>query len=187
MCVEKLINASADIKQNGIGVATNYGIEEGDAKELQYIVDTSNAIITNGRCVFDLSIVRGQGYYTGTVYEAYTDGFGGAIGGGGRYDKMVEKLIGINVPTVGFGMGFEPVNLILTEREMMKKDRLKIALIYNAEDDYATVLKKKKELMQQYSVSTYLRAKNMKAMLYRLKFANFDGFMSMQDTEIKMI
>ncbi len=185
--VENLINASADIKQNGLNVATNYGIADEDAKELQYIIDTANSIITNGRAIFDLSIVRGQGYYTGTVFEAYTDGFGGAIGGGGRYDKMIEKLIGINVPAVGFGMGFEPVNIILTERAMMQKDKLKIALVYNVEDDYANVLKKKKELMQQYSVSTYLRAKNMKAMLDRLKFANFDGFISMNDSEIKMI
>ena len=144
-------------------------------------------MVSNCRCVFDLSIVRGQGYYTGTVYEAYTDGFGGAIGGGGRYDKMVEKLIGINVPAVGFGMGFEPVNIILMEREMTQKEKLKIALIYNSEDDYSKVLNKKKELMQQYSVSTYLRAKNMKALLDRLKFANFDGFMTMQDDEVKMI
>lgn len=185
--VENLINASTDIKQNGLSVATNYGISDDDAKELQYIIDTANSIITNGRAIFDLSIVRGQGYYTGTVFEAYTDGFGGAIGGGGRYDKMIEKLIGINVPAVGFGMGFEPVNIILTERAMMQKDKLKIALIYNAEDDYANVLKKKKELMLKYSVSTYLRAKNMKAMLDRLKFANFDGFISMNDSEIKMI
>ena len=185
--VEKLISASADIKENGLNVATKYGIAEDDANELQYIVNTANNVVSNGRCVFDLSIVRGQGYYTGTVYEAYTDGFGGAIGGGGRYDKMVEKLIGVNVPAVGFGMGFEPVNIILMEREMTQKEKLKIALIYNSEDDYSKVLNKKKELMQQYSVSTYLRAKNMKALLDRLKFANFDGFMTMQDDEVKMI
>lgn len=185
--VSKLIKASADIKQNGLNTATKYGVAEADVAELQYIIDTVNSATENGKCEFDLSIVRGQGYYTGTVYEAYTDGFGGAIGGGGRYDNMVEKLIGINVPAVGFGMGFEPVNIILTERGMMKKDKLKIALIYNAEDDYAKVLDKKKQLMNKYSVSTYLRAKNMKAMLDKLKFANFDGFISMQDDEIKTI
>ena len=64
---------------------------------------------------------------------------------------------------------------------------MKIALIYNKEDDYAKVLSRKKELMQTYAVSTYVRPKNMKAMLDKLKFANFDGFISMQDENIKTL
>ena len=139
------------------------------------------------KIVYDVTIIRGQGYYTGTVFEAYTEGFGGAIGGGGRYDKMIEKLIGINVPAVGFGMGFEPVNIILTEQNKMLKDKLKIALFYDKDEDYSKVLAKKCELMNTYAVSTYVRPKNMKAMLDRLKFANFDGFVSMQDDEVKII
>ncbi len=184
--IAKLINASADIKQNGLNKAVNYGVGEEVVHKMQYLLDTVNGVITNGKCVFDLSIVRGQGYYTGTVYEAYTEGFGGAIGGGGRYDKMIEKLIGINVPAVGFGMGFEPVNLILNEQNKMQKDKLKIALIYDEQDDYRQVLKFKRELMQTYAVSTYLRAKNMKSLLDRLKFANFDGFISLKDNEPKL-
>lgn len=185
--ISTLIKASADIKQNGLSVASNYGILAQDIDEMNYIIDTSNSVISNGRCVFDLSIIRGQGYYTGTVYEAYADGFGGAIGGGGRYDKMIEKLIGINVPAVGFGMGFERVCIILNEQGKMQKNKLKIALIYDKMDDYAKVLAKKYTLMKDYCVSTYLRAKNMKAMLDRLKFANFDGFIVMQDNVVKMI
>ncbi|MBQ7798782.1 MAG: ATP phosphoribosyltransferase regulatory subunit [Clostridia bacterium] len=185
--VAKLIKASADIKANNLCKAINYGVDQQVIDDMQYIIDTCNKVITNGRCVFDLSIVRGQGYYTGTVYEAYTEGFGGAIGGGGRYDKMIEKLIGINVPAVGYGMGYEPVNLILKEQGKLEKTKLKVALIYNKEDDYAEVLSRKQQLMQQYSVSTYVRAKNMKAMLDRLKFANFDAFINMQDNEIKML
>ena len=185
--ITKLVNASADIKQNGLKLALNYGVAEADVLEMEYIINTANSVITNGKCIFDLSIVRGQGYYTGTVFEAYTEGFGGAIGGGGRYDKMIEKLIGINVPAVGFGMGFEPVNIILTEQNKMLKDKLKIALFYDKEEDYAKVLAKKYELMNKYAISTYVRPKNMKAMLDKLKFANFDGFISMQDCEVKMI
>ena len=185
--VSILIKASEDIKKNGLNVASNYGVSSQDIDEMKYIIDTSNIVISNGKCEFDLSIIRGQGYYTGTVYEAYADGFSGAIGGGGRYDKMIEKLIGINVPAVGFGMGFERVYIILSEQQKMQKDKLKIALIYDKADDYAKVLIKKRELMKDYCVSTYLRAKNMKAMLDRLKFANFDGFAVMSDGEIKII
>ncbi len=184
--IKKLVDASADIKANGLSVAINYGVSEEYVKELQYIIDTSNSVITNGKCIFDLSIVRGQGYYTGTVYEAYTDGFGGAIGGGGRYDNMVEKLIGVSVSAVGFGMGFEPVNIVLQEQGKLLKDKQKIALIYDKSENYADVLAIKNKLMEKYAVSTYIRPKNMKAMLDRLQFANFDGFYSTSNQEIKM-
>ena len=121
------------------------------------------------------------------LFRDFFKSFGGAIGGGGRYDKMIEKLIGINVPAVGFGMGYEPVNIVLKESGKLVKDRLKVALIYNKEDDYAKVLKRKKQLMEKYSVATYLRAKNMKAMLDKLKFGNFDAFINLNDSDIKMI
>lgn len=185
--VAKLIKASSEIKSKGLDEAEKYGVSISDIEEINYIINTANSVITNGKCVFDLSIVRGQGYYTGTVYEAYTDGFGGAIGGGGRYDKMVENLIGINVPAVGFGMGYEPVNIVLKENGKLQKEKLKVALIYNKEDDYAEVLKRKNQLMEKYSVATYLRAKNMKAMLDKLKFGNFDAFINLNDEDIKMI
>lgn len=185
--VAKLINASSEIKTKGLNEAEKYGVTANDIDEINYIINTVNSIITNGKCEFDLSIVRGQGYYTGTVYEAYTEGFGGAIGGGGRYDRMVENLIGISVPAVGFGMGYEPVNIVLKESGKLQKEKLKVALIYNKEDNYTEVLKRKKQLMEKYSVATYLRAKNMKAMLDKLKFGNFDAFINFGDTEIKII
>ena len=185
--IKSLVQSVDDIGARGLRAAVNYGVNEEDVRNIETIINTCNKVISNGKCVFDLSIVRGQGYYTGTVYEAYTEGFGGAIGAGGRYDKMVEKIIEVDVPAIGFSIGFERVLIILTERENMKKEKLKIALIYDKEDVYANVLTKKQELMKQYSVSTYARPKNMKAMLDRLKFANFDGFISMQDDKIKMI
>ncbi len=185
--VNALINASSDINQNGLQVASQYGVEQSIVDDMQYIIDTCNKVVTNGKCVFDLSIVRGQGYYTGTVFEAYAEGFAGAVGGGGRYDKMVGKIIGVDVPAIGFSIGFERVLLILLEQGKLPKYKLKVALIYNKEDDYANVLARKQELMQHYAVSTYMRPKNMKAMLDKLKFGNFDAFISMNDNEIKML
>lgn len=185
--ISKLITAFNDIIERGVNVATNYGVDSKEIENILKIINTVNSVITNGKCVFDLSIVRGQSYYTGTIYEAYTEGFKGAVGGGGRYDNMVEKLIGINVPAVGFSIGFEPVNLILTEQGKMKKEKLKIALIYDLDDDFTNVLVRKQQLMEKYAVSTYLRAKNMKSLLDKLKFANFDGFISMKDEEIKTL
>jgi len=57
-------------------------------------------------CVYDLGIVRGLAYYTGTVFELHvTTGKERALGGGGRYDKLIELFGGPAMPAVGFGMG----------------------------------------------------------------------------------
>ena len=67
------------------------------------------------RLCFDPTLVRGMGYYTGTIFEIRVDCFGSSVGGGGRYDKMVGNFIGQNVPAVGFSIGFERIMTLLME------------------------------------------------------------------------
>ena len=69
----------------------------------------------NIRLVFDPTLVRGMGYYTGTIFEIKLESFGSSVGGGGRYDRMVGKFTGQNVPAVGFSIGFERIMTILLE------------------------------------------------------------------------
>ena len=63
--------------------------------------------------VFDPTLVRGMSYYTGTIFEIAIPEFGGSCGGGGRYDKMVGKFTGHDVPACGFSIGFERIVLLL--------------------------------------------------------------------------
>jgi len=65
--------------------------------------------------VFDPTLVRGMSYYTGTIFEVAMPEFGGSCGGGGRYDKMVGKFTGKDVPACGFSIGFERIVLLLME------------------------------------------------------------------------
>jgi len=65
--------------------------------------------------VFDATLVRGMSYYTGTIFEIAIPEFGGSCGGGGRYDKMVGKFTGQEVPACGFSIGFERIVLLLME------------------------------------------------------------------------
>ena len=58
---------------------------------------------------FNPTLVRGMGYYTGTIFEIKSDKFAGSVGGGGRYDKMVGKFIGIDTPALGISIGFERI------------------------------------------------------------------------------
>ena len=66
--------------------------------------------------VFDPTLVRGMSYYTGTIFEIAIPEFGGSCGGGGRYDKMVDKFTGHDVPACGFSIGFERIVLLLMEQ-----------------------------------------------------------------------
>lgn len=67
------------------------------------------------RLVFDPTLVRGMSYYTGTIFEIAMPELGAACGGGGRYDKMVGKFTGNDVPACGFSIGFERIVLLLLE------------------------------------------------------------------------
>lgn len=83
---------------------------------LQEIMDSVQATkASQFELVFDPTLVRGMSYYTGTIFEVAMPQFGGSCGGGGRYDKMVGKFTGNDVPACGFSIGFERIILLLME------------------------------------------------------------------------
>ncbi|MCR5093501.1 MAG: histidine--tRNA ligase [Lachnospiraceae bacterium] len=92
-------------------------LEEGCAENLLEIIDcVEKAKSADFALVFDPTLVRGMSYYTGTIFEISMPEFGASAGGGGRYDKMVGKFTGQDVPACGFSIGFERILLLLTER-----------------------------------------------------------------------
>jgi len=93
------------------------GFLEEDVKEsFREIIESVNATKSDFfRLVFDPTLVRGMSYYTGTIFEIAMPEFGGSCGGGGRYDKMIGRFTGKDVPACGFSIGFERIILILTE------------------------------------------------------------------------
>lgn len=102
------------------------------ADRLRFIMDSVNAV-TDGSVslVFDLTLIRGQGYYTGPVFEVRSAEFRGAIAGGGRYDRLIGKFLGEDVPAVGFSIGFERICAILADRGFVPPaTRRKIALLF---------------------------------------------------------
>ena len=83
---------------------------------LQEIMESVGATKSSDfELVFDPTLVRGMSYYTGTIFEIAMPEFGGSCGGGGRYDKMVGKFTGNDVPACGFSIGFERIILLLME------------------------------------------------------------------------
>ncbi|HIY61832.1 MAG TPA: histidine--tRNA ligase [Candidatus Eisenbergiella pullistercoris] len=92
-------------------------LESGVIENLQEIVDSvTQTKAADFEMVFDPTLVRGMSYYTGTIFEIAIPEFGGSCGGGGRYDKMVGKFTGNDVPACGFSIGFERIILLLMEQ-----------------------------------------------------------------------
>ena len=91
-------------------------LEEGVADSLSEIRTSVGATVDgNFEIVFDPTLVRGMSYYTGTIFEIAMPELGAACGGGGRYDKMIGKFTGNDVPACGFSIGFERIILLLME------------------------------------------------------------------------
>lgn len=82
---------------------------------LEIIESVESAKTASFKLVFDPTLVRGMSYYTGTIFEIAMPELGAACGGGGRYDKMVGKFTGQDVPACGFSIGFERIILLLME------------------------------------------------------------------------
>lgn len=93
------------------------GVLDGEVtKSLEEIIASVKATkASEFEIVFDATLVRGMSYYTGTIFEIAMPEFGGSCGGGGRYDRMVGRFTGKDVPACGFSIGFERIILIMME------------------------------------------------------------------------
>ena len=99
---------------------TNEDIKRG-LEELNNLEEYINKMNLNEYCTFTSSLARGQDYYTGNVFEVYEKNgkLTGAIGGGGRYDKMITEFIndGETYPAVGISFGLTSIFELLKNRE----------------------------------------------------------------------
>ncbi len=123
---------------------------------------------------FDISLVRGQGYYTGTVFEVKSEKFGSSVAGGGRYDGLISKFTGESIPACGFSIGFERIFSILSEQGAKASDKELLALLY--EGDFASAYSAAAALKETYEVTLYRKPKKMKAFLDRLSACGYVGF-----------
>lgn len=103
MSMETFAKSAGDIPQDAM-------------KNLEEIIACVRPMLSGGvRIIFDPTLVRGMGYYTGPIFEISMDGYSFAIAGGGRYDQMIGKFSGQNVAASGFSIGFERIVTILKD------------------------------------------------------------------------
>lgn len=141
-------------------------------QNIQDILYVTNNAITNGRVVFDVTLVRGMGYYTGTIYEVFADGLNSAIAGGGRYDKMIGKLTGQDVPACGFSIGFERIALLMEERGVSSQNKLGAAVLLDKKlgiQERIEVMRQCDELRKQCNVTVLNKIKNFGYQLKQLR------------------
>jgi len=84
--------------------------------ELQQIYNYLEEYGLAGYINFDLSLIRGLDYYTGVVFEGFTEKLGYTICGGGRYDHLIRQYSGVDLPAIGFAIGIERVRLALRKQ-----------------------------------------------------------------------
>lgn len=131
--------------------------------------------------VFDPTLVRGMGYYTGTIFEIAIPEFGGSCGGGGRYDKMIGNFTGNDVPACGFSIGFERIILLLMEQKFQipsqpKKTAYLIEKNYPAEK-LCDIIKKAQEARKEGQQILVVRMnKNKKFQKEKLAAEGYDSF-----------
>ncbi len=153
--VEKYLELFRGVEsaENGIEYLATVleGFLEPEVKQnlLEIIQSVEAAKTADFKLVFDPTLVRGMSYYTGTIFEISMPEFGAACGGGGRYDKMVGKFTGKDVPACGFSIGFERIILLLMENGFtVPMQRPKIAFLVEKNypaDKLAEVIAKAQE------------------------------------------
>ena len=185
--VESLMNAFSTVltlKTNNekLEILKKFGISDNVIASLKTIIDTASGFAYEGyEVVYDLSVIRGQGYYTGTVFEVFDDEFGRALGGGGRYDKMVEKFAGTPVPAVGASIGLYSVVMLMSERGFVTPSK-KLALVFDKNAKYEDVLKGKNQLIGKgYDVSAFAFPKNFNNFAEKLKKNGYNQIVKLAD------
>ena len=131
---------------------------------------------------FDPTLVRGMGYYTGQVFEIMHPDMSGSVAGGGRYDKLIGRSLGHDVPACGFSIGFERIVDLLSREQT----RDAVAVLVESDVPVTEALAIAREMREASGASglsgagrvveTVRRSGKFGAQLKRLEAAGFSGF-----------
>lgn len=187
--VQGLMDIMSEIEKNGLTGLKDKGICPEAVESLEQIIEAINSLKEDAyNIVFDFTLVRGMGYYTGTIFEIAYSNLGYSVAGGGRYDKMIGSFIGQDIPAVGFSIGFERIFEILKEEGNSFFKPKQLALIYTENDAIKDVIQKADTLRSDYdAVSLFKKEKKFGKQLERLSKFGF-GYFVLYDsntTEIK--
>ena len=193
---ETAVKALADFCSAAAGNPDGFSIDDVVSKcadpsiadDLKYIIATVEKISGGEyKIKYCPNLVRGQGYYTGVVFEIASTSFSGAVGGGGRYDNLIGKFIGQQVPAVGFSIGFERICSILLDIGFsIPGAKEKCALLYDDSIDFTCVLAAAKKLRDSYNVAILKKAKKPGPQYDMLEIQGYTKFATFKDNELQV-
>ena len=173
--VESYLKLFTNEKEDVEAFCNSFDLEQDILENLKEIMNTVKDVL-DVELVFDPTLVRGMGYYTGPIFEISADGLSSSIGGGGRYDKMIENFAGVSVPAVGFSVGFERLLLLLEERGfIVPETKEKIAFVLKDNSKLKETCDEAKKLRSQNKiVKIVYRNKNFKFQKENLEIENYE-------------
>lgn len=133
-----------------------------------------------GQLRFDPTLVRGMGYYTGSIFEIEHPASGSSIGGGGRYDGMVGKWLGTQVAAVGISIGFERVAELVSDSPT---DSNSLVLVFDSQNSQAALSTQAEAIAAGYLVRLEPSPKKLNALLESLKSQGFAFFAVLDEPE----
>jgi len=189
--VERFMECISQDASAGLSAMSAYCRNQEVLGTLQHVIDSVQEL-SQGlyRVEYDKSLVRGMGYYTGTIFEVVSPEFNSSIAGGGRYDKMIGTLIGEDIPAIGFSIGFERIADILLNRSQNKFDTgiHRMALLFDEKDSFVEVVQKADKLRSTgYDVTTVPKAKKLGKQFNALEREGFEAALVYGEEEIKLL
>lgn len=166
-------------------------LEEDVAANLSEITESVSAAVDTGfSIVFDPTLVRGMSYYTGTIFEIEMPQFGSSVAGGGRYDKMIGRFTGNDVPACGFSIGFERIITILMDNGFrIPKQARKTAYLVekgiSTENLCQVIAKAQEERAKGTQVLVVRMNKNKKFQKEQLKKDGYEEFVDFYKEPLK--
>ncbi len=185
-CIDRYLSFYDNIRMDCAEFCDTIATEFLDRRTVDNLITIIQSVKTltdsNVNIVFDPTLVRGMGYYTGTIFEVSINGYNFSIAGGGRYDEMIGKFSGQTVCACGFSIGFERIITILKDLQKESKKIHENSLAILIHKDVSTeqkqdVFSEAKRLRQTgMTVSVYPMKKNLNAQFKKLEEEGYAEF-----------
>ena len=159
----------------GVGAAFTAWISSLDVSVIPAELSEIFSVVGSTRLKYDPTLVRGMGYYTGPIFEIEHPGSGSSIGGGGRYDGMVGKWLGQDVPAVGISLGFERV-MDLVSPNLFESSADSVVLVIEGDVLAKAVEARDSLIARGYRVRLESRPKKLNTLLESMAANGFTHF-----------
>jgi len=171
----------------GVGAGFSAWISALDVSVIPAELSEIFSVVDASRLKYDPTLVRGMGYYTGPIFEIEHPGSRSSIGGGGRYDGMVGKWLGQDVPAVGISLGFERV-MDLVSPSMFEASTESVVLVIEGDVLAKAVEIRDSLIAQGYRVRFESRPKKLNNLLESMAANGFTHFATLDEstTEIEL-